>query len=388
MEETRKKERLYWLDYAKGIAIYLVVIGHCETSTELHNWIYSFHMGLFFMLSGMTFRPQKYASLSEITWDKVKKRLLPYLTICFFNIIPWIVNYKILDTENKDNLLTILFGIVYSNWDAVTMVNNVVWFLPALMCVEILAWLMVKLQGDSKSGLLNTALVFLALNYGDYLYQNGEEISLALPWHLNSVFGNTCYFLIGYLVMRHWNVKGWYQRRIVSIRERKPGHKWKTYTGYAVMLATLVAASIISVMAIGKISFASGHYKSMFGFLTASISMIVVILVFSMLTERIRILSVPFSYLGKNTLWVLCIHKPVIYITESLWHVNNISEHIVLYIITMVVFMFPLIALGNRFAPFVVGKSINNKAPRWVSYLLIGIYSVAAAIMMVKYLVL
>ena len=48
-----KKERLHWLDYSKTIGMYLVVLGHVKDNTLLlKGIIYSFHMPLFFFLSG------------------------------------------------------------------------------------------------------------------------------------------------------------------------------------------------------------------------------------------------------------------------------------------------------------------------------------------------
>lgn len=46
-------ERVKWIDYLKGFAILLMVIGHYQgTPTFLNVWIYAFHMPLFFFLSG------------------------------------------------------------------------------------------------------------------------------------------------------------------------------------------------------------------------------------------------------------------------------------------------------------------------------------------------
>lgn len=49
-----KKERLHWLDYSKAIGMYLVVLGHVfkDNTQLLKDIIYSFHMPLFFFLSG------------------------------------------------------------------------------------------------------------------------------------------------------------------------------------------------------------------------------------------------------------------------------------------------------------------------------------------------
>lgn len=49
------KDRFLWLDTLKVMAIYLVVLGHIVSTTyqpDLKGIIYSFHMPLFFMISG------------------------------------------------------------------------------------------------------------------------------------------------------------------------------------------------------------------------------------------------------------------------------------------------------------------------------------------------
>ena len=51
-------DRLEWVDVARGIGIVAVVLGHVWTRGPLRDAVYSFHMPLFFLLSGMLSRPQ------------------------------------------------------------------------------------------------------------------------------------------------------------------------------------------------------------------------------------------------------------------------------------------------------------------------------------------
>ena len=61
---NKSKGRMHYIDVAKGIGIILVVIGHlCPSGTwdvmpitniSLTKWIYSFHMPLFYVISGYT----------------------------------------------------------------------------------------------------------------------------------------------------------------------------------------------------------------------------------------------------------------------------------------------------------------------------------------------
>ena len=65
-----KRVRLEWVDIAKGIAIILMVIGHEVQSQHIHAFIFSFHMPLFFILSGFTSR---HVDTWERFWVKAKK---------------------------------------------------------------------------------------------------------------------------------------------------------------------------------------------------------------------------------------------------------------------------------------------------------------------------
>ncbi len=49
-------KRIHWIDIARGMAMDLVVIGHLGLKNQFVQWIYSFHMPLFFILSGMTMK--------------------------------------------------------------------------------------------------------------------------------------------------------------------------------------------------------------------------------------------------------------------------------------------------------------------------------------------
>lgn len=63
--------RIAWVDVAKGIAILLVIIGHTVNfGSATRNFIFSFHMPLFFILSGYTF---KLAGDFPVFFQRVKK---------------------------------------------------------------------------------------------------------------------------------------------------------------------------------------------------------------------------------------------------------------------------------------------------------------------------
>lgn len=80
--------RIVWIDIAKAICIILVVIGHYIPEThplwygEMRKVIYTFHMPLFMFASGYIYiATKKEISYSEFIWRKVKRLMVPYLTV-------------------------------------------------------------------------------------------------------------------------------------------------------------------------------------------------------------------------------------------------------------------------------------------------------------------
>ena len=83
------KKRIDWIDVAKGIAIILMVIGHIIPFNNLIVWIFSFHMPLFIILSGVTYKIPKDKENLKTNFKKyLKKLFLPYaITIFICTII-------------------------------------------------------------------------------------------------------------------------------------------------------------------------------------------------------------------------------------------------------------------------------------------------------------
>lgn len=71
------------IDIARGIAILLVVLGHCCQSADiaLNRVILSFHMPLFFFLSGVFAKSETVKTLLGGAFLKAKKLLIPQVTL-------------------------------------------------------------------------------------------------------------------------------------------------------------------------------------------------------------------------------------------------------------------------------------------------------------------
>ena len=77
------QRRILWLDQLKAVGFFLVILGHMDIPGALNGWIYSFHMPLFFLVSGFTLNLKKTAEapLRAQVPKLLKRMVLPYVWI-------------------------------------------------------------------------------------------------------------------------------------------------------------------------------------------------------------------------------------------------------------------------------------------------------------------
>ena len=76
------KERVEYIDVARGIAMLLVILGHCNQTVDctLNRFILSFHMPLFFFLSGIFATTTTKGTKNLMGGGKVKSKEHSYTT--------------------------------------------------------------------------------------------------------------------------------------------------------------------------------------------------------------------------------------------------------------------------------------------------------------------
>jgi fucose 4-O-acetylase-like acetyltransferase len=91
IKAVRSGERVEWADYAKGMGIFLVVLGHAlcgmshaslsvpRGSMYALDWMYSFHMPLFFFLSGMFVLPALRKGIRRFVLHRIGNVLYCYV---------------------------------------------------------------------------------------------------------------------------------------------------------------------------------------------------------------------------------------------------------------------------------------------------------------------
>lgn len=187
-------ERRNDIDFAKGIGIVLMMLGHSYSSGNgeiVIQWLYSFHMPLFFIVSGMIKRSKNEKPLKNLVKERFIALLVPYyvwgsLAACFLTLI---------GKRSLHFFLECLKSIfTFSGLSAM-------WFLPCLFLAEIFFWFILRLHARSKLyGMILFAMFFFA----------GSFVSATDPLFivlLRSATGTTFLYL-GYLLAEIYNKKG------------------------------------------------------------------------------------------------------------------------------------------------------------------------------------
>lgn len=78
---------IVWMDFAKSMAIFLVVLLHVHCSEPVDRAINGFIMPLFFTLSGYLFSFERNPSFGKFAMKRFRQLVVPYLWI---NLIAWV----------------------------------------------------------------------------------------------------------------------------------------------------------------------------------------------------------------------------------------------------------------------------------------------------------
>tara|TARA_B110000908_G_scaffold149064_1_gene182066 strand:+ start:2014 stop:4185 length:2172 start_codon:yes stop_codon:yes gene_type:complete len=188
--------RYNWIDWVKALGIILVVVGHCPGIGEgLRNWIYSFHMPLFFVISGFLLSKKNvHQSWKEFYSNRLSKLLYGYLLFGVIGVAAFIVLSQVSQSVQLPPIVALVSGCkaflygsgsLHLEWRLYPLV---LWFFPALivslMLFKVIRGLGVKAQ---------FGLVFLSALAG-YLLK-----SQSLPWEVESALAALPFIYLGHI---------------------------------------------------------------------------------------------------------------------------------------------------------------------------------------------
>ncbi|MFC4142188.1 acyltransferase family protein [Pedobacter mendelii] len=281
------RQRVYFLDYAKFIGIFLMVYGHLELPAEIKNSIYSFHMPLFFAISGYLFSFKKDISAKEFITKRCKQLIVPYLIFNVITYIFWLfVGRKFgVDSAEDIKLYKPIIGIFYGNGNNKFLIHDtVLWFLPCLFIVEILYFILFRNKTKTLSVLM--LCCFLFAGFLDY-----KLIRINLPWGIDTALTGIFFYGLANL----------FKTNIINLLNMPK---------LSLAILTLILFSIFIYMSTinGRVDMLALAYNNYSLFiLNALVGVILFLLVSYLLSEAFGKLFV-IEYLAKNTIIILAFH--------------------------------------------------------------------------------
>lgn len=183
--------RNHTVDILRGCAIFFVVFGHVTHNVELRTYIWGFHIPIFFFLSGLLFKKEKFLCFRNFLASRFKSLLVPYAIFYLLTYIYWLLVER--HVRGADVMpLNQLLGLVYGTYDMKFMMfNGALWFIPCLFSMEISFWLLAKCKRK-------WCMLFLSLiSYVIGLYMSA--VIRWLPWGICAALIGIVYYCLGYL---------------------------------------------------------------------------------------------------------------------------------------------------------------------------------------------
>lgn len=317
-------KRLNYLDYAKGIGISLVVLAHIycfnpDINRELLVvWIYSFHMPLFFIISGMLLKYKNENDIKNVIMSRIKGLLIPYLFFSFLSICVKII-------INGFNKNMVIWDLIYS---VIGIGIDVLWFLPALFIGEILFVLINNIVKNNYIKFILIAFLFIG---STFISKENGLILLLISRGLIAL-GFVAIGYLGFEFVHNKNVN------IVML--------------FALLVIHIVTSRINGFVDLNNLVF---NNKLLY-ILNSMLGSFILIELCKLVKSNILI------YLGKNSLIIMAIHLNLIYLFNKYIGLNlyGYISGLILFLLIILIEI-PIIYLINNYLSFMIGKFPKKK---------------------------
>ena len=346
-------KRLNYLDMAKGIGIILVVAGHSGLCGDgLLAWLTSFHMPLFFMVSGMllSHRQEESCPLTQSARRKARSIMLPYFA---FSLIYLLIELFRMVWRHQE----------FSLSDAVLQTASfygisVLWFLPTLYAGELLFLFIRKRTGHLLTiiscGVLFFVGVFCRNLYAAYYHPaSGSLFSVWLGYLIQA--GIRIGIALAFLAT------GYYLMMLLNRLTGSVTHSGRPLYLRLLPLAAVLfsAANLWLVHLNGSTDFHSLTLGNPFLYFAGALTGSLAVILLCQSLPKFKLLS----YLGTNSLIVMVTHLDCRVMLISHKFAGLIGSYLpnrYLFLfnvaLSLLLLELAIVYVVNRWFPFVIGR--------------------------------
>ncbi|MBQ9229380.1 MAG: acyltransferase family protein [Eubacterium sp.] len=342
--------RIEYIDLARGIAIVAVLFGHIslikdspfqDNYSMVQSVIYSFHVPLFFFISGLCFS-NRTVNFSEFLLKKLRAFGIPYITFSFLWYIYELATAIII--YHKQMTVQFLAGKALKYILQIRYLP--LWFLTCLFIVELLFYWILRISKEKKLLMLAMTVGFFAvgivyrLHVGKDLIWNADLSLLLLP-----------FTVVGFL-LKSANLK--------SLRRER------------LLFAAILLFVIGQLTNYFNTKYFSPHYVDImyncYGsfvlFYLSSFLGIASVMLFSIFFENKGSIL---KYLGQNTLMIFALHQIIFRVCESVllrYSFSNLQLYLIwgmIIVLTLAIFIGVTYIVNHTQLCVLIGKRYERK---------------------------
>lgn len=318
------------IDTARGIAALLMIIGHLGMNNQADQFISSFHMPLFFVISGMTMREE--ADLKGYIGKRIRRILVPYIVFALIFSQPGYGDW---------------FRCIYASRESILSAGSqtVLWFLPCLFLADLLFQLVLKFCRNWKLRLP----VCAALCAVGFILPKVFPLEIGFPFNFDVALVALPFLLLGYELKRmQWTELLCKGKRSVKLA-----------AGVILILAVIVLIPLnlppSATPACPHVEMAIGSYGNpILFYLTAAAGSMGVLLLSEAADGSLKLLE----RFGRCTITCLVLHRIVIAMVNRIGTMFSMNQILIWIAATIAAFLltFPVHWLLETYVPNLVGK--------------------------------
>lgn len=328
LESCRKE----YVDIAKALGIYLVVCGHVvDANTVTKIVLYSFHMPLFFILSGLLLKSE-----GPCQWGGYFKKKFKVL------MIPCILWGLIYCKLSPKNLLYVFYGSREMLVKAGSLTS--LWFIPVMFLALIIIRPILctkHFKRNHNMGILMTIPLFFTISFLLPHFANTGWL-----WGFDIALTASGFMLSGYIIN-------------IVLKKCSSILLWC----FMFLLSTILFVFIVYRYALGYpyVLMAEAQYSlPHWIFLATSFTGSLSIITLSFLISKVQVQKRFLLCIGRNSLAIFLIHKPLIIYARKCVTSCNIDYNCIgvslLISFGVVIISMMIISLLNKYVPYLFGE--------------------------------
>ncbi len=191
-----EKNRLQYIDIARGIAIICIILGHLGIS-QINRIVFTFHVPIFFFITG--FFTNTALSIKEFIKHKIKTLIVPYIFTCLVIILLATIEYRIfVDSKAAMGAFTEwTYAAIYGAGDSYSYPFHIkaigaLWFLLATFWASIFLRIILAVKGGPGTRITIVLILFIAGYWSRKLFW--------FPFSIQAGCCATLFLYFGYLL--------------------------------------------------------------------------------------------------------------------------------------------------------------------------------------------